>query len=373
MRMLRSIVPTTLALLLGVLACSSEDPGPTWTPTDLPEGTAVEPWGIGDRWYQYTFTGHTVTPADLSWVVIQGDGSAYFLTIEGYYGPDGRTGYPRMYIHAWDGGAFGEHQEWVAADRIQNGRLCLNFDSAETVDCDGDYDGIWRIDNRPVPEMGFSVPNPGFYSKRESGLRVYQYEGVTVPLVLPTENSEGEEGVKAPILVPSIFDEDAEPLLSIEKLTEDNRSVFMLLAMLELAEWQAVFNEDKSVLQIQSRCVLATPNHEDSADLDQEPEVLEFIVDEMEPWTFIDLCGTSREKGDDDSPALRVFKEQQVLRVGQWPINTSFGIALQRAEGNTPVRLWVSPDQPIEVRKSGAFEPTAPPESLWSIPAFGGL
>lgn len=360
MHMLRSILATSLAVLLAAVACGDPaDQGPLWTPTQLPEGTAVEPWGIGDRWYEYTFSNHTVTPADLSWVVVQRDGKAYFLTVDGYYDNSGATtGYPRMSIHAWNGDAFDAPKSWITQESVKDGYLCLSFESAESVDCSGAYDGIWRIDYRPVPEVKMMMPNPGFYSKRGDGLQVYQYEGTTPPTVLPTESTEEHS------LVKSIFDEDAQPLLPIELITSD-KSVFQLLATLKLAEWQAVLSEEKDILTLQARCVHAEDTHARTAHFEDEPALLELRVDELEPWTFIDLCGAT---GDDDSSPLKISHSAQNVRVGQWPNNKTFGIALERTEGNIPLRLWVSPDQPLEVRDADAFESTAPPMGLWSIP-----
>lgn len=364
MHILRSILAPSLALLFATVACSVPvDQEPPWTPTDLPEGTAVESWGIGDRWYKYTFTNHSITPNDISWVVLQRDGDAYFLTVDGYYDESGaRTGYPRMSIRLWNGTAFGEAKQWVSTESVKEKPLCLSLETAETVDCEGDYDLIWRIDYRPIPELPMMMPNPGFYVQRVGGTKVYQYNGTMPPAALPTVSNE------EPPFVHSIFDEDARPLLAAELFTPE-KSVFQLLATLKIAEWQVLFNEDKSTITLQSRCVDAKDTHARTAHLEESPALLELVIDELETWTFIDLCGTTLDAEiEDDASPLTISHSAQNLRVGQWPNNKSFGIALERTDGNSPLRLWVSPDQPVEVRDADAFEPTAPPTGLWSIP-----
>lgn len=364
MHMLRPILAPSLALLFATVACSeSVDPEPPWTPTDLPEGTAVEPWGIGDRWYKYTFTNHAVTPHNMSWVLTQADGEAYFLTVDGYYDESGaRTGYPRMSIYPWDGSAFGEPKKWVSTDSVKENKICLSLETAETVGCEDEYDVIWRIDYRPIPEIGMMLPNPGFYVKRADGNKVYQYDGTTPPAALPKESTDEHS------FVHSIFDENARPILPLELLTPE-KSVFQLLATVKIAEWQVLFNEDKSTITLQSRCVDAKDTHARTAHLEESPALLELVIDELETWTFIDLCGTTLDAEiEDDASPLTISHSAQNLRVGQWPNNKSFGIALERTDGNSPLRLWVSPDQPVEVRDTDAFEPTAPPTGLWSIP-----
>lgn len=360
LKLCRLLALPLTTLILAVGCGSSVDPGPKFDPTQLPEGTAVEPWGIGDQWYDYDFTSHRVTPRKRSWVIVPADGDAYFLQVTGYYGKEGESGVPRMEIRRWDGTTFGAPQQWESSARIVGDtRVCLRFESGEETSCEGDYDLIWRTDRRPVPEMGFSIPNPGFYIQRREGLRVYQFENTQPPASLPTGATDEITQIR------SIFDTDAKPLLALSLITPE-KSIFHLVASLQIAEWQTVINADATEIQIRARCVDAAVTHQKTALLDMAPAELTLTLDELDTWTFIDLCGGSRNTEQQDLPPLRISHSANDLRVGQWPSNQSFGIALQQTEED--IRLWVSPDQPIEVRTTNAFETTAAPTGLWSIP-----
>lgn len=351
--------------MLALTACDNDiRHGLDQDPTVLPEGTAVEPWGIGDTWYDYEFQGpqaHTVSPKDISWVVIHPDGDAFHVAINGYYSDQGVGGFPRLLIRPWTGSEFGEAKQWEAEQSIREQSACIDFQSAEKISCTGAYDAIWRVDLRPVPEMGFSIGNPGFYLSTEHGEVVYRINGLEPPATLPTAESEEVERVR------TIFDHDATPLLSLSLLTED-KSVIQLLASLMIAEWQVVENKEDNELLIQARCVPAEYEQKRTLPLDMAPESLTIDTLSLQTWTFIDLCGVTRTTEDihDGEPAIRVIDERNELRVGQWKRNDHFTIALQKTEDG--LRLWVSLDQPLEVRPTDAFETTTAPEGLWSIP-----
>lgn len=362
---LRALSLFSPLVVLALMACDNNfSYGLDSDPTVLPEGTSVEPWGIGDTWYDYEFSGaqaHTVLPRDISWVVKHPDGDAFHIVIDGYYGPDGKGGYPRMSVREWTGDDFGDARTWEAEQSIREESLCLDFARVETVPCSGAYDAIWRIDLRPVPEVGFPISNPGFYLSTENGEEVFELDSRGVPSALPTNESEDAERIQ------SIFDHDAKPLLSLSLLTEE-KSVFHLLASLSIAEWQVREDDESDALVVRARCVFAEYEHKRTDEFAGEPASLTLPRESLETWTFIDLCGTTRtqEELDQGEPQIRVTDEAGQLRVGQWERNDTFSIALQKTDAG--MRLWVSPDQPFEVRHTDAFEPTAAPEGLWSIP-----
>lgn len=303
------------------IACGDSESSKPFDPTDLPEGTATEAWGIGDLWYDYTFDGHTVAPRNISWVITKPDETAYFVRVARYYGDDGASGKPTMLIHMWDPttNAFGEPQQWNAPSRITEGRLCLNLNSAQTVSCDGDYDILWRTDKRPVPEIGFAPSNPGIFVERRDGTTVYQYQQKTPPETLPTRDqsiSSKECAVEQSIVedenatpptaeedevprnpdceflpwrVESTFDHDATPLIALDKLPASH-SVFHLTANLRIAQWSARMNTSNNSLEIEARCVYATVHNACTDALDMETKTLTLDLDSVEQWTFVSLC-----------------------------------------------------------------------------------
>lgn len=348
----RTIAPLApLATLLVLVACGSSESVPRgFDPTKLPEGTAVEPWGIGDSWYDYGFVGHFVTPAERSWVITNDDG-AYHLVVNNYYGPTGEGATPKVDIRTWTNDAWSPPVEWQAPrSLLGKPPLCLRLADAQTVECADAYDIIWRINRRPVPEQGFSVSNPGIFVNRGPGIGVFQFEEKTPPATVPTEPSATAKRIR------SIFDSDAQPILPFDEL-QTGGSIFMLTARLKIAEWSVVKTSDGTVV-VKARCVDAKPTHAATDALDVPPGELR-IEGERQQWSFVELCG------DDGAPELATSLD--AMKVGQWPDNTTFGLVIQTIDGQ--IKVWVSPDQPIEVRTdSPAFENTVPPATLWSLP-----
>lgn len=364
MRSILRRVVTPLSALLLLAACGDTTRPDPFDPTQLPEGTAVEPWGIGDSWYDYSFNSHMVTPSDLGWVITHVDGPTYHVVVDNYYGPTGNPASPKISIRTWNGDGWSAPRSWQAPrslnEKNQEPMLCLTLDDAESVSCSATYDMIWRINQRPVPEMGFAAKNPGMFVNRQPGTKVFQIIGKTPPETPPTAEVESEvEGAPKPVsLVRSIFDVDAKPLLPFQRLKEGG-SIFMLTTHLHISEWTVTEDEDDAnALVVRARCVDAKPSQGATAALDMPPGELR-LEGERQQWSFIYLCG------EEGAPVL--VESRDTLKVGQWPENGSFGLVIQTVDGQTNV--WVSPDQPIDVRKeSAAFEDTAPPASLWSIP-----
>lgn len=303
------------------IACGDSESNAPFDPTDLPEGTATEAWGIGDLWYDYTFDGHTVAPRNISWVIIKPEQQAYFVRVARYYGDDGASGKPTMFIHAWDAETetFGEPAQWSAPSRITAGNLCLNLHNAETVPCDGDYDILWRTDKRPVPEVGFAPSNPGIFVERRDGTTVYQYQQKTPPETLPTreqsisskecaveqsifqdenaappatEEDEGQRNPDCELLpwrVESAFDHDATPLINLDKLPSTH-SVFHLTANLRIAQWSAHVNTESNTLDIEARCVRAVVDNACTDALDMQAQSLSIDLESADQWSFVSLC-----------------------------------------------------------------------------------
>lgn len=412
--MMTSCRPRLSALLLLTLsaclfsACPDTESSKPFDPTDLPEGTATEAWGIGDIWYKYTFSDHSVAPHPISWVVRTPDDDAYFMRIVRYYGDDGQSGRPTMWVARWneDNQAFDEAAEWNAGNPITETRLCIDLDRAETVSCDGDYDVLWRTDRRPVPEIGFAPANPGLYVDTRNGAEVYQYQGITPSTELPTDEesiSSKECAVEQSILedddatppedpdandrnpdcdllpwrVASAFDHDAQPLVPIAKL-DDEHSVFQLTANLRIAQWHAAVNEADNTLTLQARCVYAPVENACAAPLEQPAQTLTLDLESAAQWTFVSLCDLVETEPEDSKivpesfcgnasdKAPCVHHTQEDLRAGAWPDNRRFDLAIQTNDDD--VHVWISPSQPITIEAQSMSENTTAPRSLWSIP-----
>lgn len=289
-------------------------------PTDLPDGTATESWGISDLWYDYEFDGHKVSPRQISWVVRTPDDDAYFMHVKRYYGSDAQSGKPSMEILTWNAETerFENAQEWEAEERVTQSHICLNLQDASSTSCDGDYDILWRTDKRPVPEIGFAPSNPGLYVERRDGLKVYQYKGKTPPETLPIdeetisskqcaveqsfvtddgqtpENTDEEEEIHSdcdilPWRIESAFDDHAIPLVTLSELSAD-QSIFQLTASIYAAQWHATIDEDNHTLTIDVRCTPAPSTQACAAPLDMDAQRISLALEDADTWTFVSLC-----------------------------------------------------------------------------------
>lgn len=419
-RILKLLVVSTLCTAF-LMACSDSDSSNPYgapdgfDPTDLPEGTATESWGISDLWYDYTFDGHTVSPRDISWVITTADDQAYFAYVKRYYGDTGHSAMPAMEIQTWDADteSFQDPVEWKAEERITETQVCLTLADAQSVPCDGDYDILWRTDKRPVPEVQMAPSNPGLYVERRKGLRVYQYHGRTPPEALPIdeetisskqcateqsfltedgqspEHQDDEDDTPSecdtlPWRVESAFDHDAIPLVTLQELTQE-KSVFQLTANLYASQWRADIDADNNTLNIDARCVYAEFENACSDPLDMDAKSLTIDLDSAEQWTFISLCELPDvvlktiygmdstadepvdplcENNDDDAPCITA--SQNDLRAGAWPDNRTFDLVVQNTDDD--VRVWIAPSQPIVVEDQTLDENTTAPRDLWSLP-----
>lgn len=387
-------------------------------PTDLPDGTATENWGISDLWYDYEFDGHKVSPRDISWVVRTPDDEAYFMHVKRYSGDTGHSAMPAMDIQKWDteNKRFGDATRWNAQERVTETRVCLNLDDANSTSCDGDYDILWRTDKRPVPEVGFAPSNPGLYVERRHGLKVYQYKGKTPPETLPvdentisskqcaveqsfvtdggqTPENTGEEEVPSdcdilPWRVESAFDEHAIPLLTLSELG-DKQSIFQLTANLYASQWHAAIDEVESTLTIDTRCVYATSQQACSEPMDMDAQRITIDLESADQWTFVSLCELpdavlktiyGEDANDPADPTVEedplcennsdhapcITHRQNDLRAGAWPDNRTFDLVVQTTDED--VYVWIAPSQPIVVSDEPIDQDTVASRDLWSLP-----
>lgn len=412
----RTILSAVVTLLFACMisACADDSNGKygvsgDFDPTDLPTGTATEGWGIGDEWYDYSFSDHTVAPRNVAWVVRQDEETVYFVRVRRYYGDDGGSATPTMLIHTWNGDAFDAPQEWKADSSMHDGHLCLTLEDAKTVSCDSNYDILWRTDKRPVPELGFAPSNPGFFVERRPGTEVYQLIGTEPPTTLPIkeesissmqcaveisffaeedqpadteENTEENENGRDPRCdtlpwrVASALDEEAFPLVPLAE-TMDGKSVFQMTPYLKLLQWKAEVDVENNAVVIQTRCVDAVSEPACADPLDMSADEITISLDSAKTWTFVSLCDvhdrfkTTPTEGpktppcaEDDAPC--VFHDQDELSAGGWPDNRNFDVVVQATDSD--VRVWVAPFQPITIENVTMSEDTIVPRSLWSIP-----
>lgn len=359
-------------------------------PTSLPSGSATEDWGIGDKWYDYNFNKHSVTPRPYSWVVRMGESAIYHMRVIRYYDDFGQSGAPSMAIQTWDGSQFGDEKIWQAEHKVSDDAICVDFESATSVPCSGPHDLIWRTDKRPVPEVGFSINNPSFYVVRAPGVQVFQLLTTDAPAQLPTsdnsipssqcstdnviipgaatseaQDTQHEDCATKPWLVQSVFDEDATPIVPIEALI-GGKSVFQLTATLHLAQWAADLDEENDKLHIHARCTPAEYSIGCTKPLTSQPKSITIPLDETtgKKWTFVDLCGVDSNETDDVyQPTMT---QADTLQAGQWPQNDGFELLIQRDEGK--LRVWISPSQPIVFNDDNRFDDATAPHDLWSIP-----
>lgn len=342
-------------------------------PTVLPDGVNVESWGIGDRWYNYEFQGqaaHTVLPAERAFLVQHPTHGTLIFGVTNYYHIiTGESAMPTVAFRRWNGNAWGERVLWTAPSRIYNGELCLSFEGFTSVDCTSDnYDLIWRSNNRPVPEMGFAIGNPGIYVTPGAGITVHRFDNYRLfsnqsKDVLPEspELALGQDGVEQ---VGTPLDAAPNPMLPTERLIE-GASIFQLTADLRFVEWGAALTpagaDNDASVTFSARCVAAARTAVDTPDFTGAPSDLALtLADETQRWTFIDLCG-------DEGP--EVVQSSDSLAMGQWPNNTTFDLVLENI--GTNFRVYVAPDQPITVNEGDAFAATTPvPLLLWSDPDY---
>lgn len=346
------------------------------------QGVHTENWGIGDRWYDYTFDTHAVAPSNISWVMIRKD-DAYHFRILRYYGDDGASGKPTMVVRPWTGDGFGSEQTIKIETSIRTEPACIRLDTAAVVPCNADerFDIVWRTDRRPIPEEGFAISNPALYATGDGGARVLQYRGKTPPDTLPDLEHTVPREVCEPIgsdqdmdavapdprcdtlpwRIYSVFDEDDETSVSFEDL--QTRDVWQMTGTMHIAQWRAEIDEPRENLTIWARCMSADFTAACTPPLDSPPKSITFALAELAPWTFIDLCGP---KGTPAVYPPRIYEQRDTLRAGLWASNEEFELAIQRTDHDILLRM--APSQPFELAEHQGFAEAQAPRGLWSIP-----
>lgn len=378
-------------------------------PTDLPQGTATEGWGIGDQWYDYDFTDHKVSPRKIAWVVRHDAETVYFVRVRRYHGDDGRSATPSMLIHTWNGAAFDAPQEWKAEASMHDGAICLTLEDAASVDCDkNNYDILWRTDKRPVPELGFAPSNPSLYVHRSSGTEVFQLQQTTPPETLPTqensisskacaadqapipgsevqppatEDNPGEDSADEdnkdprcntlPWRIESALDDEAFPLVPLDAQM-DGQSVFQLTSNLKLIQWSATVDDNNEALTIAARCVDAASETACTAPLDMPAKELTIDLNTADTWTYVSVCDVRAQLPEGEAPPCDmddvpcVSNTQDSLRAGMWPDTRTFDLAVQATDDN--IRVWVAPSQPRLIEDATLSDDAKAPRALWSLP-----
>lgn len=382
-----------LSMIVGSVGCGDEtqppseskDPAPI-TPVDPPDSSDLlddvmtESWGIGDQWYDYELSTHGISPQAISWVLVQDD-AAYFFRVLRYYGDDGESGKPAMIVRRWEGSAFGEETTIKIESSIRSAPACIRFDTAEVVSCDDvqHVNLVWRTDRRPIPEEGFAVGNPALYATSQHGAWVAQYASKTPPDALPiyaetiardrcasaleedTPTQRDPRCETHPWRISSIFDEDAAPRVSLDQLS--THDVFQMTGTMHVAQWRAHIDDGAQTIALSARCVSTDYTTACTDTLEGEPSTLVLSLDDLAPWTFVDLCGP---KGTDAPFQPTVSHAQDTLIAGRWPSNETFEVAIQNTDSD--VQVWAAPSQPMHVQEHANFDSTSAPETLWSIP-----
>src|SRR5690625_19761 len=396
---LHSLAAWASALAVGVMcaACGeTRDPSSRTSPEpevqhpdpprtsdgDPLQGARTENWGIGDRWYDYTFDTHSVAPADISWVILR-DEDAYHFRVLRYYGDDGAAGKPAMVVRRWTGDGFGEEQTIKVETSIRSAPACLRFETGDVVSCDdaSTFDLVWRTDRRPIPEEGFAIGNPALYATSDGDTHVVQYPSKKAPEALPDltrtvprevcEPFNADPDIEVPTRDPrcetmpwrigSIFNADAALSVSFDDL--QTHDVFQMTGTMHVAQWRAEIDELRENLTIWARCTSTDFTAACTPPLDTTPERLSIPLHELAAWTFVDLCGA---KGTSAPYAPRIYEQRDVLRAGLWASNEAFELAIQRTDQD--IRLRIAPSQPFERAAHDGFSDAHVPRSLWSIP-----
>lgn len=346
----------------GALSCTAEG-GPPWDqhpptteplpppPSDsshdddgAPLESSTQSWGIGAEWYDYG-SNHSVSPKDISWLIVRDEGNATHLRVDGFYSDRGVSSTPSMTFTHFIGGERTPPKAWLSPTRIRDEFQCLRVEDLSQSFCGSAYDLIWRTDFRAIPRAGFSISNPAFYVETSRGERVYQLASRDVPTSISIAAAAGQRVV-------SVLDQDASPLLK-EAFFSKGYSVTQLTGDLHIAEWTLSRSEDDSVL-IQARCVQAKPTPADTSPLHGPPAHLYFAAPAEGQWIFVDLCSA-------DGP--RVSFESENLRAGGWPSNDRFDLALQSKNGQ--LHLWPAPESIFTPQRVPAFTPKDMPRVYW--------
>lgn len=348
-------------LLAGLSACNenSQDldnkPPPPTPPLETnphtgsdgaPDTPGVQSWGIGAKWYNYGANA-TVTPKDISWVVVIDDSNATHLKIDSFYGDEGESSKPSMTVTRMVDGQWQASEEWTSPTRIREEFQCIRFNDLDTTGCEASYDLKWRTDNRSIPSAGFSIPNPALYAETGRGERVYQLETSQIPSSLDDVISNG-------LRIRSVLDDDATPVIEQKFFQDTENSLLQLTGNMRLVEWRV--QEEADELHFEARCIPVTPSAATTGTLNEPPSSLHIPVPHEEGWSFIQFCNV------EDGPNL--MHEQVDLRAGDWPSNAEFDLALRRK--GEDLEIWTAPEGVFAPIRSTAFEELSPPAIFWA-------
>lgn len=386
-RSLLSAAPYAVALLCAalLLGCTDASDGTHRTDTGFPEDSDLhvaqtELWGIGDQWYTYDVSDHSIAPKPISWVVTRGK-NAYFFRILRYYGDDGASGKPTLRVRAWDGEAFGSEHTIGITRSIHDAPACVSFERMAVVSCDDkeDFDLVWRTDRRPIAEELFAVNNPALYVAGDADTWVAQYANTSPPDQLPSlENTvlrelcDTDDGFARtleppetcetlPWRIASIFDNDAQPHITQDVL--ETNDVTQITATMHVAQWRADVDPDGKEITLWARCVDVNYSAACTPLLQDEPASTTLSIQDLSRWTFIDLCGP---QGTPSPYEPTVTASKPTLAAGTWPSNERFDLAVERQDEE--LRLWMAPSHPFAIVDHDGFAPQAAPSTLWSIP-----
>ena len=376
------ILATALASFALTTACGDGEGGGGLTkdPTKLPEGVNVEAWSIDDRWYDYDFKDHSVTPAQKAHLIRHPELGDVLFSVIYYYDDDG-VGRPTSAFRIWQDDAWGELRTWLPDARPGLDPQCMSFETFASAACDGNEGLVWRINSRPVPEMGFSVGNPGIFVTPREGLEVWEIPNYVVHeranLERLPESPQAALDLEGAVLRRTPLDSEPVPMLPLDRLAEGT-SIFHLTADLRFTEFSVGFDaEAPQTVVLRSRCVTAEQSAATTADFTMEPTTLEIPL--AERWTFVDVCAeTTRACEAGETPNLRdtcvdreaaITEERSELLMGHWPDNRSFDLLFEKDE--TSFRVFVSPNTPFTAnREADAFTNTPVPVLLWSEPDY---
>lgn len=370
---------------LMLIGCGDNDPA-SHTNTGIHDAeqdlhvAQTELWGIGDRWYAYNIEDHSITPKEISWVMIQNQG-AFFFRVLRYYGDDGASGKPAMEVRRWDGKAFGDATTLKVETSIRETPACIDFAQMRVVSCEDAQriDLVWRTDRRPIAEELFAVNNPALYAASGTDTWVVQYASTHPPDTLPQidetiarEQCDIEDDARQiedrpaacdtlPWRIASIFDADTQPRITPEVFAAHD--VMQLTATMHVAQWRAALDEDAGELTLSARCVNVDTTAACTPSFHDAPTSTTLRIEDLERWTFIDLCGP---QGHDAPHTPTLYDTRATLRPGLWPLNDRFDVALERR--GEELRVWMAPSQPYATVDHRAFEREDAPPTLWSIP-----